>query len=323
MTSNNDFIELRAGQYRAQISPFGGGLWSLTFADKPLVVTPPVSPEGLSQVSPVPFAAGCLLAPWPNRVDGGNFTFQGETHHLEINEPDRHNAIHGFVRERSWELEPQTSPSAAENLAAVCLTLEMEPQPGWPWRLKYVMNWSLDATQGLRGELRVSNLSAAPCPFGFGWHPYLSAGGASLDECTLRVSAGNQLVLDPTRNLPTGLEQPADTVLGETRSVALHGLRLDNAFRAQPEPDGDVRAALCRADGSGTQLSAGPWCRWLQIYTADPAHQQAFPGVDDGRALAVEPMTCPPNALNRNQDVLVLEPGKPENFAFGLRAING
>lgn len=319
MTSNNDFIELRAGQYCAQISPLGGGLWSLTFADKPLVVTPPVPPEGLSQVSPVPFAAGCLLAPWPNRVDGGNFTFQGETYHLEINEPDRHNAIHGFVRERSWELDPETS----DNPAAVSLTLEMEPQPGWPWRLKYVMNWSVDATQGLRGELRVSNLSDTPCPFGFGWHPYLSAGGASLDECTLRISVGNNLVLDSTRNLPTGLEHPADTVLGQARPVALRGLWLDHAFRAQPEPDGYVRAALCRVDGSGTELSAGPWCRWLQIYTADPARQQAFPGVDDGRALAVEPMTCPPNALSRNQDVLVLEPGKPETFTFGLRAING
>ncbi len=319
MTSSNDFIELRAGQYCAQISPFGGGLWSLTFADKPLVVTPPVPHKGLSQVSPVPFAAGCLLAPWPNRVDGGNFTFQGETYHLEINEPDRHNAIHGFVRERSWELDPETS----DNPAAVSLTLEMEPQPGWPWRLKYVMNWSVDATQGLRGELRVSNLSAAPCPFGFGWHPYLSAGGAGLDECALSVSVGDNLVLDSTRNLPTGLERPADTVLGQARPVALRGLWLDHAFRAQPEPDGYVRAALCRADGSGTELSAGPWCRWLQIYTADPARQQAFPGVDDGRALAVEPMTCPPNALSRNQDVLILAPGGSRSFIFGLRAING
>ena len=119
------------------------------------------------------------------------------------------------------------------------------------------------------------------------------------------------------------LEQPADTVLGQARPVALRGLWLDHAFRAQPEPDGRVRAALCRADGLGTELSAGPWCRWLQIYSADPAHQQAFPGVRDGRALAVEPMTCPPNALNRNQDVLVVAPGKPETFAFGLRAING
>ncbi|WP_308535178.1 aldose 1-epimerase family protein [uncultured Mobiluncus sp.] len=318
MTSSNDFIELCAGQYRAQISPFGGGLWSLTCAGKPLVVTPPVPHQGLSRVSPVPFAAGCLLAPWPNRVDGGNFTFQGETYQIEINEPDRRNAIHGFVRERPWELDPETS----DNNAAVRLTLEMEPQLGWPWGLKYVMNWSVDATQGLRGELRVSNLSAAPCPFGFGWHPYLSAGGASLDECTLSISVGNNLVLDPVRNLPTGLERPADTVLGQARPVALHGLWLDHAFRTQPEPDGRVRAALCRADGLGTELSAGPWCRWLQIYSADPAHQEAFPGVRDGRALAVEPMTCPPNALNRNQDLLVLASGESRSFTFGLRALN-
>ena len=317
MTSSDDFLELCAGQYRAQISPFGGGLWSLTFAGKPLVVTPPLPHQGLSQVSPVPFAAGCLLAPWPNRVDGGNFVFQGETYQLEINEPDRHNAIHGFVRERPWELNSEANRSPD----AVSLTLEMEPQPGWPWQLKYVMNWSLDATQGLRGELQVSNLSAAPCPFGFGWHPYLSAGGASLDECTLSISVGNNLVLDSTRNLPTGLERPADTVLGQVRPVVLHGLWLDHAFRTQPEPDGRVRAALCRSDGSGTELSAGPWCRWLQIYSADPAHQEAFPGVRDGRALAVEPMTCPPNALNRNQDLLVLASGESRAFAFGLRAI--
>jgi aldose 1-epimerase len=47
----------------------------------------------------------------------------------------------------------------------------------------------------------------------------------------------------------------------------------------------------------------GAWS-WLQIYTGD-----TLPEGQRRRSLAVEPMTCPPNALADDQDLLVLEPG--------------
>jgi aldose 1-epimerase len=43
---------------------------------------------------------------------------------------------------------------------------------------------------------------------------------------------------------------------------------------------------------------------WLQIYSGD-----GLPEGQRRRSLAVEPMTCPPNALADGVDLVVLEPG--------------
>lgn len=323
MNSKNVLVEIGAGPYRAEVSTFGGGLWSLTYEGTPLVVTPPLPDRGISLRSPVPFDAGNLLAPWPNRVDAGDYVYRGNPYRLEITEASRNNAIHGFVRHLNWEVTSGTPPTGPDSLPAnVTLSLTQNPQPGWPWTLQYLLTWTIDSNDGLNATLKVTNLSDTDCPFGFGWHPYLSARGQRLDACNMHASLDTHLVLERERNLPTGEERPAAEVTGEATEVPLSGLWLDHAFTTHPGPDGRVRATLCGTDGRGVELHAGDWCKWLQIYTADAAHDEAFPGVENGRALAVEPMTCPPDALNSGRDLIVLVPGASRDFDFGLRAFS-
>ena len=60
---------------------------------------------------------------------------------------------------------------------------------------------------------------------------------------------------------------------------------------------------------------AGEGYRWLQVFTGDPL------GPDRRRkALAVEPMTCPPNAFVTGDDLLVLEPGQEVTHSWGIQA---
>jgi aldose 1-epimerase len=54
----------------------------------------------------------------------------------------------------------------------------------------------------------------------------------------------------------------------------------------------------------------------VQVFTADPANDQAYP--DRGRALAIEPMTCPPDALNSEIDLIVLDPGQTWSGSWGM-----
>jgi aldose 1-epimerase len=54
--------------------------------------------------------------------------------------------------------------------------------------------------------------------------------------------------------------------------------------------------------------------RWLQVFTGD-----ALPEGRRRRSMAVEPMTCPPNALTDDADVLVLEPGGEWSGTWTLR----
>src|SRR4029077_12154816 len=62
--------EIEAGQYRATATELGAGWRALVCGGQPLIA--PCEPDNRP-----PAGAGQLLAPWPNRVDGGRYVFGG------------------------------------------------------------------------------------------------------------------------------------------------------------------------------------------------------------------------------------------------------
>lgn len=244
---DHPFIEISAGGYRADISAFGGGPRSLEHDGRPLLVD---YPRGEFP----PLSAATLLAPWPNRVTDGVFIHDGVVHRMQITEPGRSNAIHGFVGNRDWGFV-----EAGED--HVTLSIEPGPQPGWNWPMRFTVRWSVDEDAGLRADVTAENLGASECPFGFGFHPYLSAAGADLDDCVLSVAVERNLPLEPVRNLPAGPDIPADAVVpGLSDGVSTSGLWLDHCFTS-PAPSKDAadpvaRARLTGPDGTGS--SCGP-----------------------------------------------------------------
>lgn len=320
---DHPFLEISAGEYRADISAFGGGPRSLEYAGRPLLVD---YPRGEFP----PLSAATLLAPWPNRVADGVFIHDGVVHRMQITEPGRSNAIHGFVADCAWDFV-----EAGED--HVVLSIEPGPQPGWNWPMRFTVRWSVDADAGLRADVTAENLGASACPFGFGFHPYLSAAGADLADCVLSVDVERNLPLEPVRNLPAGPDVPADAVVpGLSDGVLTSGLWLDHCF-ASPAPasapapstsldDGaaagesagrPARARLVGPDGDGVEMWADEAFGWFQIFTADPARREGFPRV--GRALAVEPMTCPPDALRSGRDLIRIGAGESVELSMGIR----
>ena len=57
---------------------------------------------GPDEISPA--SAGQLLAPWPNRIRDGRYTFEGTAYQLPLTEPGKHNAIHGLSNWSRWRL---------------------------------------------------------------------------------------------------------------------------------------------------------------------------------------------------------------------------
>jgi aldose 1-epimerase len=53
---------------------------------------------------------------------------------------------------------------------------------------------------------------------------------------------------------------------------------------------------------------------WMQLYSGE---------LRDRKGLAVEPMTCPPDAFNSGQDLVVLDPGQSRSLAFRIHAVEG
>jgi aldose 1-epimerase len=294
-------LEIKHGGARAVITETGAGLRSYEVDGVPYV-------ESFGFGETPPLGAGMVLVPWPNRTAGARWQLDGVPQELEVTEPARGNAIHGLVRRLQWTvLERSTS--------SVSLEVIIEPQPGWPVRLRTTIGYALDDS-GLTVTHGVHNLGEQSTPFGVGTHPYPRAGNAETDSCTLQLAAKTVLPVDSTTMTPSG---PAVAVAGtEFDFLAARPLRdvqLDTPFGGcEPGPDGLVRHVLTAPDG-GVELWADPDFKWVQVFTPGE-----FPG--RGRAVAIEPMTCPPDALNSGVDLITLAPAESWAGRWGLTPIS-
>lgn len=296
MPPTGEQFEIHSGDVRAVVTEVGAGLRALTVDGSPYVETFDVDARP-------PRGAGAVLVPWPNRTAGGRWTWNGLPQQLALSEPAAGNAIHGLLRHtlhRPGERAPD----------AVTLHAVVAPQPGWPVPLDTSVRYSVSSggavdAGGLTVTHTVCNVGAEAVPFGVGAHPYLCAGGAATDDCTLTLAATTAL---PLRDgLPAGQPTPlADGVF------PLRGAELDHAFGGCVPADGDdrVRHRLASADAA-VELWADPDFGWVQVFTPDD-----HPG--RGRAVAVEPMTCPPDALNSGVGLRTLEPGQTWSASWGI-----
>ena len=90
------------------------------------------------------------------------------------------------------------------------------------------------------------------------------------------------------------------------------GTALDHALTSLAT-DADGRAWV-RLAGASAQIAMwlGPGYRWLQVFTGDPLGPDAR-----RRAVAIEPMTCPPNAFVTGIDLATVEPGASVALPMG------
>jgi aldose 1-epimerase len=278
----------------------GGGLRTYTADGVPLL-------DGYDADEMCPGYAGMVLAPWPNRIRDGRYTFQGTTHRLPITEPDRHNALHGLVTWSRWRATKSTPDE-------VSLEFDLPPQPGYPWALSLTTTYRMGA-DGLHAEHTATNVDSSPCPFGFSAHPYLFA-GVPVSEAVLHLPARVRLLLDG-RLLPIGAAKVAGTEFDFTQPRAIGALELDVAFGdVLREPDQPSEVTLSTADGRGVAIWADAAFGWWQVYTSD-----TMPDDRKRRSVAIEPMTCPPDAFRSGRDLITLEPGQTWRGSWGIRPL--
>jgi len=109
---------------------------------------------------------GQVLIPWPNRVAGGTYEWEGTRYQLPITEAERTTAIHGLVRWLNWQaVEHAESRVALEHV--------LHPQPGYPFALALRVEYAL-GDDGLTVRTSAENVGDRACPFGAGHHPYIA-----------------------------------------------------------------------------------------------------------------------------------------------------
>ncbi|HLY85241.1 MAG TPA: hypothetical protein VKO84_01835 [Gaiellaceae bacterium] len=208
---------------------------------------------------------GQVLAPWPNRLAGGRYEWDGGELQLPVNEVSSSSAIHGLVRWANWRVVEQEP-------ARVLLEHVLHPQPGYPFTLRLRVDYRLAET-GLTARTEAENFGDRPCPFDAGHHPYVLAPTGRVDDLELNGGRIGARRLDETRHEPGGWRV-------EVGEVTVWG---DEAWP------------------------------WMQVFTGD------LPDIRR-RGLAVEPMTCPPQAFRTGEGVIRLEPGERWSGEWGIEA---
>lgn len=284
-------FHITAGDYDAVVTEAGATLRSLRFRGCELLWT-------FGEDEAPRSSMGRHLVPWPNRIRDGRYTFEGRQYQLPITEVPRHNAIHGLGDGSGWRLTAHTA-------AQVVLTTTIFAQKGWDAVLEVELAHELDAELGLSVTMTARNVGARRAPFGYGAHPYLAVDPATT-ELTLPFS--RELLVDAERLLPIELtEVSAEADFRVAR--ALGDTVLDTAFTGV---EGDWVVSVATAERT-TLVWADDAMGWGQVFT---------PPTRD--ALAVEPMTCGPDAFNEgptHDDLIVLDPGADTRCAWGIRVV--
>lgn len=304
---------IRSGAYEADIASIGASLRALRHDGRDLVV-----PFAADEVRPG--FRGALLAPWPNRVVDGRYAFDGAEYRLALTEPERGHALHGFAGWLDFDV-------TARRGDAVTLEAVIVPQTSYPWRVRVETTFRLDA-DGLHQSVVAVNEGEDAAPFGLGPHPYLVAGPGPLDSWTLELPASTVLEVTSDRLAPVALHDVAafDAERFDRRAPrALGAVQLDHAYTDIVRGDGgEAIVRLTDPSGSGVQLSWGPECPWVQVHTADLPGGPAQPFHRAG--LAVEPMTCAPDAFNDarytfDTGLIVLDAGARVTASWRIAAL--
>lgn len=237
----------------------------------------PHKPEEMPQAH-----LGKVLVPWPNRVADGCYQHNGKTFQLAVNDPVSHTAIHGLLAWRDWQINQQ---SASEVSLMIFLPLSY----GYPFALVSEVIYRLGADCGLHVFIRTQNVGDEIAPYGAGAHPYLTCNLHPIDGCELTLPASEETCGERDFTTPRLIAQTT----------------IDHTFRTlPPDAEWEVRITSQSQNMSTFLRSHQPW---LQIYTGEKLAR---------RGLAVEPMTCPPDAFNSGISLIHLAPGEAHQMHF-------
>jgi aldose 1-epimerase len=295
-------VELRSAGYTATITQLGATLRRLDHRGRPLV-------RGYAAEQTTPVYSGAVLAPWPNRIADGQYSYACSEHQLPINEPERNTALHGLVHSAPWHV-------AHRSPAEVMLRHRLRPSPGYPFHLDLALEYGLTEA-GLTATLAATNTGSGAAPYGCSIHPYLVADQGMVDDWTLELPASRYLRVDPDRLLPIAVHPVDDTAYDFRTARRMSSVRLDHAFTGIGFDDtGTAYATLRDRAGRGVRVTWDRTCTWVQVHTGDRPESAL-----DRTGLALEPMTCPPDAFRTGIDLVHLQPGQTHTATWRIAAV--
>jgi len=301
-STSGDRYLLSAGPYAAEVVQCGATLRTLTYDGRPMIL-----PYELDEVRPD--MRGAVMLPWPGRIEDGRYSFDGADHQLPLTEPRTSNAIHGLVGWAPFAVVEQDDSSIA-------LRHLMLAQAGYEFALQVDIVYRLDATSGLTVTVGATNVGDVAAPYGAATHVYVVAGEGKVDDWTLEFDAATYLTSPGPRSLPDGPYPVAGSDVDFRSARTIGPARLNHSYHGgERDDDGWGTATVLAAEGRGVRVRWDAAAPWIHPFSYD------LPGAAARSGLALEPMTCPPNAFNSGTDLIRLEPGTSHTFTMAIDAL--
>lgn len=280
---------IQGGSYEATVDTDGATLRTLTHLGRSL----------LDANAPY---AGAVLAPWPNRLAAGAYRWRDQTHHAPINEPEFGHAIHGFVAAHRWSLRHY----GRESISLAC---HIGRDLGFDFDVSLGIRYSV-AHEGLTCSIVAVNIGEESAPFGCGFHPYVRPGDSPVEDWLVTVDASHHLAIDELTKIPVGMVGTAASPFDFLQPKRIGMDPFSRAFRLNRADGSHPVVSIADPSGGTVHLYVDAALPWVQVYRPDPAL--------DIRAVAVEPMTCRPNAFNSAPEEVRLDVGNATKATWRL-----
>lgn len=244
-----------------------------------------------------------ILAPFPNRIKDGQYAFEGKTYQLPINQVKEQNAMHGLLFDKTFKIE---SMQTKNNQAYLTLSyLYKGDADGYPFPFKCKVSYIWNPEQFLNISVSIENTGQTALPAGFGWHPYFTFPDV-VDKLALQLNCTHQYKVDE-RMIPTMETQTFD---GFQNINLINETQFDDCFAL---PQNKTIATTLKDKNNGIELSiiletGKHQYNYIQIYTPK-----------DRKSIALEPMTCMPDAFNNGEGLWKLQPEEKIEVAFKLK----
>jgi len=246
-----------------------------------------------------------MMLPWANRIRNGDFTFEGQSYHLETT-PDDGTARHGDVRKRIWEPEETHSQNLRLNFDS-----SAHHQINFPFAFSASAEFTLEDNQFIL-RVTLTNEDTRRMPGGFGHHPYF-AWATGENTPLLHIPCHRYFELDENF-LPSA---PSVPLLPEIDFRTLRpigeGVQL-NHLLTERMPDDPVRIVY-PAWQLALEMRCDQLFKHILVYTPDEA------------AVAIEPMTIATDGFNlmergiEGHGTFILEPGESQSAAIHLSVV--
>lgn len=243
---------------------------------------------------------GSKLSPFPNRVKAGEYNFGGTTYQLPINEVGGNNNLHAFLHNRRFQVEEIKN---GDTQAELVLSYDYRgEEQGYPFFYKLELVYVF-GNQGVSIRTNITNTDNKTIPIGDGWHPYFHFENGIKDV---------EMKFGPAKRLSSNMGNVLGDTHGYESGLTLDDVEIDDCFEISDETLKLYEITLRdKTNGISVNLSQENGAnkyKYFQIYTP-PSRKQ----------IALEPVTCPPNALNTGEGLIELQKNQNIQMSFGIR----